>query len=181
MAKSWPKRLRFIPCSGVKREFAINCLVTGGAGFIGSHIVDALVAEGHQVTVVDNLSTGDQTQVNLEARFIECDICSPELADVFAEGDFEVVYHLAAQTDVMTSVAEPAEDAQINIIGGIALLEHCRRYDVRKVIYSSSSAVFGEPDYLPMDEAHPIRPLCPYAASKHTFEHYLELSCHSRP
>ena len=153
----------------------ISCLVTGGAGFIGSHIVDALVAAGHHVTVVDNLSTGDRAQVNSGARFIECDICSPELAHVFAEGAFEVVYHLAAQTDVMTSVAEPAEDARINIVGGIALLEQCRTHGVRKVIYSSSSAVFGEPDYLPMDEAHPIRPLCPYAASKHTFEHYLEL------
>ena len=153
----------------------MNCLVTGGAGFIGSHIVDALVAEGHPVTVVDNLSSGDRAQVNAEARFIECDIRSSQLTHVFAEGAFEVVYHLAAQTDVMTSVAEPTEDAQINIVGGIALLEQCHTHGVRKVIYSSSSAVFGEPDYLPMGEAHPIRPLCPYAASKHTFEHYLEL------
>ena len=153
----------------------INCLVTGGAGFIGSHIVDALVAEGHQVTVVDNLSTGNRQQVNTEARFFGCDIHGVELDTVFAEGHFEVVYHLAAQTDVMTSVTEPAEDAHINIVGGITLLEHCRRHGVRKVIYSSSSAVFGEPDYLPINEAHPIRPLCPYAASKHTFEHYLYL------
>ena len=95
--------------------------------------------------MVDNLSTGDRTQVNLSARLIECDICSPDLAHVFAEGTFEVVYHLAAQTDVMTSVAEPAEDAQINIVGGIALLEQCRIHTVfvrlftlRRVLYLAS-------------------------------------------
>ena len=153
----------------------MNCLVTGGAGFIGSHITDALVEAGHQVTVVDNLSTGNRSQVNSSARLVELDIAAAELTDIFRAGSFEVVYHLAAQTDVMTSVEKPDEDAQVNIVNGIKVLELCRRHGVRKVIYSSSSSVFGEPEYLPMDERHPIRPLCPYAASKHTLEHYLDI------
>jgi len=153
----------------------IKCLVTGGAGFIGSHIADGLVATGHIVTVVDDLSTGNRAQVNPQVEWVQADVLGEGLEGVFAQGKFEVVYHLAAQTDVMTSVDDPSEDAQINIIGGIRVLELCRKYGVRKVIYSSSSAVFGEPDYLPMDEEHAIRPLCPYAASKHTFEHYLHL------
>ena len=152
-----------------------KCLVTGGAGFIGSHIVDALVGAGHGVAVADNLSTGNRAQVNDGAEWCQVDVLGGEFEDAFAQGEFEMVYHLAAQTDVMTSVEDPAEDARVNIIGGIRLLELCRKYGVRKLVYSSSSAVFGEPDYLPMDEEHPIRPLCPYAASKHTFEHYLEL------
>ena len=153
----------------------IKCLVTGGAGFIGSNIVDALVGAGHSVTVADDLSTGNRAQVNAQAQFAQVDVLAAEFEHVFAEGGFEVVYHLAAQTDVMTSVEDPATDAQVNVIGGIRLLELCRKYGVRKVIFSSTSSVFGEPDYLPMDEGHPIRPLCPYAASKHAFEHYLHL------
>ena len=152
-----------------------RCVVTGGAGFIGSHIVDALVAAGHPVTVIDNLSTGNRAQVNAAADFVAADVLEDQLDGIFAGGGFEVVYHLAAQTDVMTSVDDPAADGRVNIIGGIRLLEQCRKYGVRKVIYSSSSAVFGEPDYLPMDERHAIRPLCPYAASKQAFELYLHL------
>lgn len=152
-----------------------RCLVTGGAGFIGSHITDALIESGHEVTVVDDLSTGNSEQMHPQAQLIQADVVVDNLESTFSEGQFEVVYHLAAQTDVMTSVAEPAVDAQVNIIGGIRVLELCRQHGVRKVIYSSSSAVFGDPDYLPIDEEHAIRPLCPYAASKHTFEHYLHL------
>jgi UDP-glucose 4-epimerase len=153
----------------------MNCLVTGGAGFIGSHIVEALIAAGHNVSIVDDLSTGNRRQIPAKAHFIEMDIADPQLDRAFASGRFEVVYHLAAQTDVMTSVADPAQDAATNIVDGIKVLELCRRHGVRKVVYSSSSAVFGEPDYLPMDEKHAIRPLCPYAASKHTLEHYLDI------
>ncbi|MBI4489878.1 MAG: NAD-dependent epimerase/dehydratase family protein [Deltaproteobacteria bacterium] len=153
----------------------MNCLVTGGAGFIGSHLADALLAAGHAVTVLDNLSTGRRNQVNAEARFIEMDLQDSGVTKVFADGAFEAVFHLAAQTDVMTSIASPAEDAHTNIVGGIRLLDKCRQFGVSKVIYSSSSAVFGDPAYLPMDEAHAIAPLCPYAVSKHTLEHYLEI------
>jgi len=153
----------------------MNCLVTGGAGFIGSHLTDALVAAGHAVSVLDNLSTGHRGQVNPQARLLEGDLLDPATADWVAGGAFEVVFHLAAQTDVVTSIGSPAEDAQTNIVGGIRLLEWCRQAGVRKVVYSSSSAVFGDPAYLPMDEEHPIAPLCPYAASKHTLEHYLEI------
>jgi UDP-glucose 4-epimerase len=153
----------------------MDCLVTGGAGFIGSHLTDALVHAGHTVTVVDDLSTGRCGQVNPAARFVQASVLDTGLAEVFQAGAFAAVFHLAAQTDVVTSVAEPDRDAEVNVIGGIKVLELCRRFGVRKVIYSSSSAVFGEPVYLPMDEKHPIRPLCPYAASKHTLEHYLEI------
>lgn len=153
----------------------MNCLVTGGAGFIGSHVVDALLATGHAVTVLDNLSTGRLEQVNTGARFVKMDLQDSRITSLFDEGAFETVFHLAAQTDVMTSIVNPAEDAYTNIVGGIRLLEKCRQFGVRKVIYSSSSAVFGEPAYLPMDEAHAITPICPYAASKHTLEHYLEI------
>jgi UDP-glucose 4-epimerase len=153
----------------------VNCLVTGGAGFIGSHIVDALLREGHRVSVVDNLSTGNRSQINADAQFFEMDLADPALGSLMAEGDFEVVYHLAAQTDVMTSVREPAADAQVNIVDAIKLLDLCRQHGVRKVIYSSTSALFGDPQSLPMDEDHPIAPLCPYAASKHTVEHYLDI------
>ena len=154
-----------------------RCLVTGGAGFIGSHIVDALVADGHETTVLDDLSTGNRDQVNIAARLVVGSVCDVALLEqCFATNQFEVIYHLAAQTDVMTSVDDPDSDAKHNILGGIRVLECCRRHGARKVIYSSSSAVFGEPDYLPMDEAHPVRPICPYAASKHTLEHYLEIA-----
>lgn len=153
----------------------MKCLVTGGAGFIGSHITDGLVNAGHEVTVVDNLSTGNREQVNAQANFVQADISDPALAEVFSDGEIEVVFHLAAQTDVMTSVEQPHEDATVNIVHGIRVLELCREHGVRKVIYSSSSAVFGEPTYLPMDEAHPIQPMCPYAASKQAFELYLDI------
>lgn len=153
----------------------MNCLVTGGAGFIGSHLTDALVEAGHAVSVLDNFSTGHRAQVNPQARLLEGDLLDPANAEWIDEGAFEVVFHLAAQTDVVTSIGSPAQDAQTNIVGGIKLLEWCHRAGVRKVVYSSSSAVFGDPVYLPMDEQHPIAPLCPYAASKHTLEHYLEI------
>ncbi len=153
----------------------VKCLVTGGAGFIGSHITDALVGAGHEVTVIDDMSTGNRAQVNAAACLHEMPLADPGMGRVFAAGGFEVVFHLAAQTDVMTSVVQPSADAQVNIVDGIRLLELCREHAVRKVVYSSTSALFGDPQYLPMDERHRIAPLCPYAASKHTLEHYLDI------
>jgi UDP-glucose 4-epimerase len=153
----------------------MKCLVTGGAGFIGSHITDGLIRAGHEVIVVDNLSTGNREQINGQARFEKADIGDPVLDEVFSNGEIEVVFHLAAQTDVMTSVEQPHDDAMVNIVDGIRVLELCRKHGVRKVVYSSSSAIFGEPAYLPMDEKHAIRPMCPYAASKQAFELYLDI------
>ncbi len=154
----------------------MRILVTGGAGFIGSHVVDALIAAGHRVVVVDDLSTGRQENVHPEATFYPVDITSPQLREVFARERPEVISHHAAQVDVRHSMADPLHDARCNILGSIYLLECAREYGVRKVIYSSSGgAIYGEPLYLPCDEDHPIRPLSPYGASKYAVEQYLYL------
>lgn len=154
----------------------MRVLVTGGAGFIASHVVDLLIAAGHEVAVVDNLSTGRRENVHPRARFYQVDIASPELREVIALERPEVIDHHAAQVDVRRSMADPLYDARCNILGSIHLLECAREFAVRKVIYSSSGgAVYGEPVYLPCDEDHPIRPLCPYGASKYVVEQYLFL------
>lgn len=154
----------------------MRILVTGGAGFIGSHVVDAFVAAGHHVAAVDNLSTGRRENVHPKAAFYRVDIASPELREVVARERPEVISHHAAQVDVRRSMADPLYDARCNILGSIRLLEYAREFGVRKVIYSSSGgAVYGEPIYLPCDEEHPIRPLCPYGVSKYAVEQYLFL------
>jgi UDP-glucose 4-epimerase len=154
----------------------VNILVTGGAGFIGSHVVDLYLENGHRVVVVDDLSTGHRGNLNPRAVFYEADIRSPELASIFELEKPEVVNHHAAQMDVRRSVAEPLFDADVNILGSVNLLECARRTGVRKIVYiSSGGAVYGEPEYLPCDEAHPVNPICQYGASKHTVEHYLFL------
>jgi len=152
----------------------MKVLVTGGAGFIGSHVVDTLVEAGHNVVVVDNLATGRLENLNPKAKFYQIDICSPELRQVFELERPDIIDHHAAQIDVRRSMVEPAFDAEVNILGGIKLLELAREFDVRKIIYiSSGGAAYGEPIYLPCDEKHPVQPLCPYGASKYTFELYL--------
>jgi len=152
----------------------VKILVTGGAGFIGSHVVDIYIQHGHQVVIVDDLSTGRESNLNPAAAFYRLDIRDPALDDVFARERPDAVNHHAAQMDVRRSVAEPGFDADVNVLGSINLLECARRHKVRRLIYiSTGGAVYGEPEYLPCDEAHPINPICPYGASKHTFEHYL--------
>jgi len=154
----------------------MNILVTGGAGFIGSHVVDLYLEHGHQVVVVDDLSTGRPQNLNPGAVFYEADIRSPEIGSIFEREKPEVVNHHAAQMDVRRSVADPLFDAQVNILGSVNLLECSRKSGVRRFVYiSSGGAVYGEPVYLPCDEAHPIDPICQYGASKHTVEHYLFL------
>ena len=152
----------------------MKILVTGGAGFIGSHVVDAYIEAGHQVAVVDDLSTGRPSNLNQQAAFYKVDIRSPELRQVFDGFRPEVVNHHAAQMDVRRSVADPRFDADINILGSINVLECAREYGVRTVIYiSSGGAVYGEPVFLPCTEEHPVDPICPYGASKHVVEQYL--------
>ena len=154
----------------------MKVLVTGGAGFIGSHVVDALVAEEHQVAVVDDLSTGRVDNLNSQARFYQVDIRSPELEDVFAAERPEVISHHAARANVRESMEKPILYADVNVLGSLNLLELSRTYGVRKIIYiSTGGAVYGEPQYLPVNEGHPIHPLDPYGASKHHVEHYLYL------
>jgi UDP-glucose 4-epimerase len=151
-------------------------LVTGGAGFIGSHVVDHYLEAGHAVAVVDNLATGNRENVNPAAAFYEVDIRSDELAEVFARERPDVVNHHAAQASVPLSVSRPGYDAEVNLLGSLNLLEQARQHGVQRVIYASTGgAVYGEPQYLPCDEEHPIRPLSPYGASKHAVEHYLQL------
>ena len=152
----------------------MKILVTGEAGFIASHVVDAYVDAGHEVVVVDDLSTGRASNLNSAATFYQMDIRSPELEQIFSRERPEVVNHHAAQMDVRRSVREPIFDADVNIGGSINMLECERRFDVKRFIYiSTGGAVYGEPEYLPCDEAHPINPICQYGASKHTVEHYL--------
>jgi len=152
----------------------MKILVTGGAGFIGSHVVDLLIEAGHDVAVVDNLVTGRKSNLNPKARFYEVDIRSPELEKVFEIERPEIVDHHAAQMDVRRSVADPIYDADINVIGGLNLLNMSVKYQVRKFIHiSSGGAVYGEPVYLPCDENHPVQPLCPYGATKYMLELYL--------
>ena len=151
-------------------------LVTGGAGFIGSHVVDALIELGHQVVVIDDLSAGRRRNVNPKANFCQMDIRSPELQTLFEEERPDYVNHHAAQVDVRRSTKDPLHDASVNVLGSISLLECCRRYGVKKITYASTGgAVYGEPEYRPCDESHPIRPISPYGASKYAVELYLGL------
>ena len=152
----------------------MKVLVTGGAGFIGSHVSDQLIAAGHQVVIVDNLSTGRVSNLNPKAVFYEMDIRSPELRKVFEQERPEVISHHAAQMDVRRSVADPIFDAEVNILGSIKLAQLAIEFGVRKFIHiSSGGAAYGEPVYMPCDENHPVQPLSPYGASKYTFELYL--------
>lgn len=152
----------------------MKILVTGGAGFIGSHVVDLYVERGYQVVVVDDLSTGTSSNLNPAATFYEMDVRDPEVAEIFEREKPDVVNHHAAQMDVRKSVLDPIFDADVNILGSLRLIEHSKNFGVRQFIYiSSGGAVYGEPEYLPCDETHPINPICQYGASKHTVEHYL--------
>ena len=152
----------------------MKILVTGGAGFIGSHVVNVFIENGHEVVIVDDLSTGRRSNLNPAATFYQVDIRSPQLADIFEKEQPQVIDHHAAQMDVRRSVEDPLFDADVNVLGSINLIELARVHNVERFIYiSTGGAVYGEPEYLPCDEAHPINPICPYGASKHTVEHYL--------
>jgi UDP-glucose 4-epimerase len=153
----------------------VRILVTGGAGFIGSNVADRFIALGHEVAILDDLSTGFREFVNPKARFVRADITDVEAVNrFFAEWRPEVVSHHAAQIDVRKSVEDPVRDARINILGGIGLLQACLKHGTRKVLYASTGgALYGEGRKLPATEDHPVNPEAPYGASKHTFEHYL--------
>ena len=153
----------------------MRILVTGGAGFIGSHIVDAYIERGHSVSIVDNLSTGRESNINPKAEFHHVDVREADRVEkVMHNGEFEVVNHHAAQMDVRRSVAEPTYDASVNILGGLNILEGCIRTGVAKVIFASSGgAIYGEQDYFPADEVHPTRPISPYGVAKLATENYL--------
>lgn len=152
----------------------MKCLVTGGAGFIGSNLAIALCDLNHDVVIVDDLSMGKLENIPEKAKFHQNDINEPVIDKIFEKEKFDMVFHLAAQMDVRKSVEDPANDAQINILGGINLLHSAMRHGVKKFIFSSTGgAVYGEQDYFPADESHPLRPVSPYGISKLAFEKYL--------
>ena len=154
----------------------MKVLVTGGAGFIGSHVADTFIRAGHAVAIVDDLSTGNRARLNAKATFHAVDIRSAHLSEVFAVERPEAVAHLAAQASVGRSVADPAFDASVNIVGGLNLLDCCRRFGVRRMIYSSSGgAGYGDTDVIPTPEEHPTRPASPYGITKVAMEHYVEV------
>ena len=152
----------------------MTILVTGGAGFIGSHVTDAYVQAGHEVIVIDELSTGVRANVHPSVKFYQCDIRSGEIGEIFARHRIDVVNHHAAQMDVRRSVADPVFDASINVLGGLNVFEVARAHGVRKIIFSSTGgAIYGEQDTFPADEEHPLRPLSPYGITKLATEKYL--------
>ena len=150
-------------------------LVTGGAGFIGSHIVDKLIGKGYEVIVIDNLCKGKRESLNLKAKFYEVDICETiGIRNIFEKEKPEIVVHCAAQVMLRKSLEDPLFDAKANIIGTLNILEACRKFKVKKIIYTSTGgARVGEPEYLPVDEKHPLKPCSPYGISKHSAEHYV--------
>ena len=148
-------------------------LVTGGAGFIGSNLVDRLIEKGYKVVVIDNLSTGRKENLNPKAKFYKIDICSPKIRDIFYKERPKIVFHYAAQINVRKSIEDPIEDANINILGTLNILENCKNFKVKKFIFPSSVGVYGEPQHLPISEAHPLQPIAPYPVAKLTVEKYL--------
>lgn len=153
----------------------MKVLVTGGAGFIGSHIVELLIEQGDEVTVVDNLSTGDLSHVHSKARFIKMDILDKNLMETFQQISPDVVIHQAAQVDVHKSILDPMSDGIVNAIGTLHVLEAAKQSSVRKIVYASSCAVYGEPIEEPITESHPVAPISVYGASKSLGESYIRM------
>jgi UDP-glucose 4-epimerase len=153
----------------------LKILITGGAGFIASHIQDAYLALGHQVAVIDNLSTGNRNNLNSKVVFFECDIRSPQAAAAVASFKPDILNHHAAQMDVRKSVEDPQFDCDVNGLGMLNLLEAARKTGVKKIIFASSGgAVYGEQEYFPADERHPTHPASPYGITKLLGDKYLQ-------
>ncbi len=152
----------------------MKILVTGGAGFIASHIVDKFIEEGHEVVILDDLSTGFEKNINPKAKFVNLNIRDEKVSKLFEEEKFDVVNHHAAQMDVRRSVIDPAFDANTNILGTINLLQNSVKHGVNKFMFASTGgAVYGEQECFPADENHPTNPVSPYGISKLSVEKYL--------
>ena len=152
----------------------MKILVTGGAGFIGSHVAAALVADGHRVHILDDFSSGRRENVPDGAEVHAFDVRSVEAARLMQEEQYEVLVHHAAQMDVRRSVADPGFDAEVNVLGFLNLMQAGIGYGLKRIVFASTGgAIYGEPEYVPQDEQHPIRPLSPYGITKLTTERYL--------
>lgn len=157
----------------------MKSLVTGGAGFIGSHLVDRLIKEGHKVVVIDNLSTGKKENLNPQAKFYKIDILSPQIPKIFQKEKPEIIFHYAAQIDVRKSVENPMADAKINILGSLNLIQSFiqntkyKIQDIKFIFASTGGAIYGEAEVIPTPEAYPEFPLSPYGIAKLTIEKYL--------
>lgn len=153
----------------------MKVLVTGGAGFIGSHVTEELLANGHEVAVVDNLTTGKLRQVPESVVFYKGDIRKKELEGFYEDFKPDCVIHLAAQVSVASSLRDPLNDSEENSIGTINVLETCVKYQVKKIIFSSTAAIYGNPGYLPLDEEHHLHPISFYGLSKKHAEAYIKM------
>lgn len=152
----------------------MNILVTGGAGFIGSNIVDEYIRRGHNVIIIDNMSTGKKEFINPKAVFYEMDVRNEDISKVFESHKIDVINHHAGQIDLRKSVEDPKFDIDINVLGSVNLLQKAVKYKIPKVIFASTGgAIYGEHDYFPADEKHPARPYAPYGIDKLTIEKYL--------
>jgi len=152
----------------------LKVLITGGAGFIGSNVADGLLEKKHKVVIVDDLSNGKKENIPGKARFYRCDIRSKKLSGIFKAEKPEIVIHNAAQLSVRVSVENPLMDADINVIGGLNVIQACHTHNVNKIIFASSGGtVYGEQKYFPADEEHPTRPISPYGVAKLATENYL--------
>ncbi len=152
----------------------MKILITGGAGFIGSHVADKLIEKNHSVVIVDNLSTGKKENINPRAKFYKIDIGDKKISGIFKKEKPEIVFHFAAQINLRESVKNPLEDAKINILGGLNILENCKNFNVKKIIFSSTGgAIYGEADIIPTSETYPAEPLSPYGIAKLATEKYL--------
>jgi len=161
----------------------MKILVTGGAGFVGSHLVDRLIKENHKVVVIDNLSTGRKINLNKKAKFYKIDICSPRISEIFKKEKPQIIFHYAAQIDVRKSVENPIEDAKINILGSLNIIQSFYKlisnihYPISKakfIFASTGGAIYGDADVIPTPENYPAKPLTPYGITKLSIEKYLD-------
>lgn len=159
----------------LNEDFVLSILVTGGAGFIGSHVTDFLIEKGFDIVIVDNLSSGKNRNINPKAKFYNLNVISDNLEKIFKENPIEYVFHFAAQASVSFSVKKPVEDAKENILGTLNLLDFCKKYKIKKFIFASTAAVYGIPEHLPVDENHLVNCLSFYGLSKLTAEKYIQL------
>jgi len=150
-------------------------LITGGAGFIGSNLADRLIGDGHEVAVIDNLSSGKRENLNPKAKFFKIDIRDKEIGKIFKAENFDAVFHFAAHIEARESVNDPMGDAEINIIGSLNILENCRKFNIKKIIFASSGGeIYGDAGQIPTPETYPPAPISPYGIGKLTVEKYLD-------